>query len=206
MVFTSASGNQELKLKDGSTLLIEGKPALLDHIAIVSAGVWDKGGKPSGVSSAEVNAMPEKDEGKAAERIDAAAVMDALKGIGAKLDSAHSRLDAIEQERKDSEKELEREDARRRRHDAARKDRFGARKDGESDEDFTQRMDADELAMCDALRKDGADEAEAREDARRARHDAEEKSPPVKDCPTSRWSCRPSRPGRCQPGPPRVRC
>ena len=37
-----------------SSLLIEGKPSLLDHVAICAQGVWDKGGDPAGVSSASV--------------------------------------------------------------------------------------------------------------------------------------------------------
>jgi ADP-ribose pyrophosphatase YjhB (NUDIX family) len=41
--------NKVQKLRDGSHLLIEGDPELLDHLAIVANGVWDKGGKPSGV-------------------------------------------------------------------------------------------------------------------------------------------------------------
>lgn len=41
--------NSKIELKDGSHILIEGKPSLLDHLAIVENGVWDKGGKPSGV-------------------------------------------------------------------------------------------------------------------------------------------------------------
>lgn len=34
---------------DGSRLLIEGEPTTLDHLACCEAGVWDKGGPPSGV-------------------------------------------------------------------------------------------------------------------------------------------------------------
>jgi 8-oxo-dGTP pyrophosphatase MutT (NUDIX family) len=42
------------KLDDGSHLLIEGKPRLLDHIALIppgGAGVWDKGLEPYGVDA-----------------------------------------------------------------------------------------------------------------------------------------------------------
>jgi len=39
------------KLEDGSKLLIEGKPSLLDHVAICALGVWDKGGPPTGVDA-----------------------------------------------------------------------------------------------------------------------------------------------------------
>lgn len=54
VVFDNTAGNITLKTEDGSPLLIEGVPFLLDHIAIVtkargSKGVWDKGGDPAGV-------------------------------------------------------------------------------------------------------------------------------------------------------------
>ena len=39
----------EMIAKSGKPLLIEGEPVLLDHIAIVPNGVWDKGGDPTGV-------------------------------------------------------------------------------------------------------------------------------------------------------------
>jgi 8-oxo-dGTP pyrophosphatase MutT (NUDIX family) len=38
-------------LEDGRKLLIEGSPFLLDHLAVVEKGVWDKLGDPSGVRS-----------------------------------------------------------------------------------------------------------------------------------------------------------
>ena len=49
--FADPSENDRIKLEDGKIMLIEGKPSLLDHIAICSAGVWDKGGDPTGVES-----------------------------------------------------------------------------------------------------------------------------------------------------------
>jgi 8-oxo-dGTP pyrophosphatase MutT (NUDIX family) len=44
-------GNDDykLKLEDGSNILIEDKPTLVDHIALVPLGVWDKGGPPVGI-------------------------------------------------------------------------------------------------------------------------------------------------------------
>lgn len=51
VVFRDPSVNEKMELGDGSHLLIEGKPSLLDHLAIEKLGVWDKGGKPSGVKS-----------------------------------------------------------------------------------------------------------------------------------------------------------
>lgn len=46
----------EYEMKNGSTLLIEGKPVLLDHLAICARGVWDKGGDPRGVDSIDTRA------------------------------------------------------------------------------------------------------------------------------------------------------
>jgi 8-oxo-dGTP pyrophosphatase MutT (NUDIX family) len=39
---------------DGEALLIEGAPALVDHLALCEHGVWDKGGPPDGVESADI--------------------------------------------------------------------------------------------------------------------------------------------------------
>ncbi|MFA9204825.1 MAG: NUDIX domain-containing protein [Bacteroidia bacterium] len=51
VVFSSRSGNEVRELPDGASLLIEGKPVLLDHLAICEQGVWDKGGPPAGVDA-----------------------------------------------------------------------------------------------------------------------------------------------------------
>ena len=53
VVFRQTDGNVQEKLEDGSSLLIEGKPSLLDHLAICEEGVWDKGGPPAGVELPE---------------------------------------------------------------------------------------------------------------------------------------------------------
>lgn len=47
---------QKLKLDDGAALLIEGEIELLDHIAVVPLGVWDKAGEPAGVDRSGVQA------------------------------------------------------------------------------------------------------------------------------------------------------
>lgn len=50
--FANPLVNDRIMLEDGKQMLIEGEPSLLDHIAVVRAGVWDKGGDPTGVESA----------------------------------------------------------------------------------------------------------------------------------------------------------
>ena len=49
--FADPTENDRVTLENGKIMLIEGKPSLLDHIAICAAGVWDKGGPPTGVES-----------------------------------------------------------------------------------------------------------------------------------------------------------
>lgn len=41
--------NTVLKTDDNSKLLVEGKPSLLDHVAICDLGIWDKGGPATGI-------------------------------------------------------------------------------------------------------------------------------------------------------------
>lgn len=40
-----------MDISDDRTLMIEGKPFLLDHLAVCAQGVWDKQGPPSGVDA-----------------------------------------------------------------------------------------------------------------------------------------------------------
>lgn len=54
VVFKDKTANERATLEDGSKVLVEGKPDLLDHIAICKAGVWDKGGEPTGVDRSAV--------------------------------------------------------------------------------------------------------------------------------------------------------
>jgi hypothetical protein len=56
VVFLSADTNLKHPLSNGATLLIEGKPSLLDHVALCPLGVWDKGGPPTGVDSIDSKA------------------------------------------------------------------------------------------------------------------------------------------------------
>jgi hypothetical protein len=104
VLFRDAGSTETVKLDDGSTVLIEGKPSYLDHLAICEAGVWDKGGEPTGVNLNGESAVDENEE-----KVPAWA--DAL---NKKLDSVCSRMDAFEnkgevEERKDGEGEAKKE-------------------------------------------------------------------------------------------------
>ena len=89
VVFRDA-GSAEFREIDGKTVLIEGKPSYLDHLAICKEGVWDKGGEPSGVNNGDIRM-----DANVAEQVPAWA--DAL---GKRFDEAcadlNARLDAIE--------------------------------------------------------------------------------------------------------------
>lgn len=182
VLFGANSGNQKFQTPEGKTLLVEGKPILWDHIAIVSNGVWDKAGPPTGVQNdllterndSQTKELPQmadetEAERKAREEREDHARKDREERLDAALDSLKrmdARMDAMETEKR------ERED--KARHDAARKDRFGHRKDGESRKDWGKRHDDDEGAMMDALVKGGCAEDKARKDAKDCRMDAEE--------------------------------
>lgn len=59
-------------LESGETLLYEGAPFLLDHIALCKQGVWDKYGAPTGVETTLIEEqMSEKDEDRREEKKDA---------------------------------------------------------------------------------------------------------------------------------------
>lgn len=45
--------NSRFRMDDGSKVLIEGDPELVDHLALVPNGVWDKQGDPSGVDAVD---------------------------------------------------------------------------------------------------------------------------------------------------------
>lgn len=192
VVFKASSGNKSVPLEDGSHLLLEGKPALLDHIAIVANGVWDKGLPPTGVTTTfQQEPIGMTDEEKAVAdkaRKDADDLAAKLDAALSKLDAAHARLDAMDKARKDADAEREEKAARERdegekeraradkaRRDAARKDRFAARKDGEDDAAYKARCDADEDAERKANEEDGDEENVAADKARKARKDAEDR-------------------------------
>ena len=178
----------KLKLEDGSVLLKEGAPVLVDHIAVVPAGVWDLGGDPSGIRTDSVKdkimADETEAEKKAREEREDAARRDAAGGdIKLALDAFARRMDAMEEDRK---KDREREDAARK--DAARRD-AEAKRDVErsewekEDAAYCAEQDAAERTECDAMVKDGADPDEAMDKARkdrRARHDAHRKDAKAK--------------------------
>lgn len=77
-----------LPLKSGETLLYEGKPFLLDHIAICENGVWDKYGGPTGVETTLTEGnMAETEDRRDDERQDAEKV-ETVRNVDDKKDVA----------------------------------------------------------------------------------------------------------------------
>ena len=117
VVFRDPSVNEYETLTNGDKMLIEGKPGLLDHIAICASGVWDKGGKPAGVEishriddMADVKATARQDDSVPTDKKEG----DKLDMILSHLDSLHtaiadtnSRMDAMESNfgKKDAKKD-----------------------------------------------------------------------------------------------------
>lgn len=114
MIFSA--GNKIIPINDETHILVESKPMLLDHLAIVRQGVWDKGSAPSGVktnhdvlsvtraqsladdersSKGEIT-MPEVTKEVGATPDVNAAILEALQGIKATVDAVASRVDALE--------------------------------------------------------------------------------------------------------------
>ena len=193
VVFRDPDVNTKIATDNGQTLLIEGKPSLLDHLAVCEKGVWDKGGPPEGVrtdaqefvraDSTGDSAMAEEDK-KVEEKKDTAKAdaggekldkllshMDALKGhmdsVSKMCDSVSRRMDAFEEDKKKA--------------DAAKADAEkmkDAKKDGEkgADDKPAPSMAADKRKDA---KKDGEEEdkkEEKREDKRKdaAKKDGEE--------------------------------
>ncbi len=174
--------NHKLKTEDGTDLLIEGKPALLDHLAICERGVWDKGGEPSGVrtdnNGVSAMALTVEDKKEVGELVAATfktmltdttfltAIRNDDAGGSKKLDTMLSTMDAF----------------------CGKMDAFGKRMDT-----FEKKMDADEEAKKVAADKKDSDdkdkdkkdsdedaEAKAKKDAEeaeaKAKKDAEDKA------------------------------
>ena len=161
VVFSHPAINSTVDLDGGGTLLIEGDPALLDHLAICEAGVWDKGGSPVGVRTTinQEAAMPDKTPEEIRKEEEAEA---------AKADKA--RKDAEAKIKADAEKD----DKLAKFMDSMTKFADGVTKRLDSLEAVktTPEETAEGKAKADAARKD-AEEKEKKEREDKARKDAE---------------------------------
>lgn len=103
VVFQSTDGNETVTLKDGTELLVEGNPSLLDHLAICNAGVWDKGSDPIGVinesNQGEIKMVNDSEnsenEVKEVIEIDDAKKTDVVEEDTKKVDDLHKKVDTL---------------------------------------------------------------------------------------------------------------
>ncbi|WP_337049967.1 DUF2213 domain-containing protein [Serratia fonticola] len=153
VVFSKASGNAVFETEEGA-LLIEGVPFLVDHIALVPLGVWDKNHIPEGIQNNTGEAVM-GDENKD-EKLDA--IMEALKGVGTGITTLTERQDAMEQEWA-AEKQ--------RRADEATQVEEARKQEEESRRQDEQRKEEEERQRADAAERDAEAiaDAQARADA-----------------------------------------
>lgn len=103
--FRDMSVNRKLTDEDGDTILIEGKPSLLDHLAVCQLGVWDKGKSAAGIlndSNEGLTNMADKEE-KSEAKMDEGGNLDKLLS---KLDAVCAKMDAWEDEKKKADAKM----------------------------------------------------------------------------------------------------
>lgn len=158
VVLAGAGEDKRIGMSDGSSLLIEGKPSLLDHLAICELGVWDKGGEPTGVRSQhEDKDMPEDDEKKLADEAKAKADAEEADRLKKEEDEKKAKADAEAGGKLD--KMLGMMDSL-----CSRMDAIEAKGRGEVGEDITEEG-ADELEQEALGAAQAAEEIEARPEA-----------------------------------------
>lgn len=142
---------------ESGQIYIEGKPQLIDHLAICPQGVWDKGGEPAGVTLSTTGAEimdgeVKKDGAPGGTTPDLAQVMAAIQQIAADNQKIRARLDSADAEAEKAKKDAE--EAEKAKKDAeeaeaaekARKDAEEAekaKKDAEAAAELAARMAAD---------------------------------------------------------------
>lgn len=189
VVFDEGSGNIELE-GDDDNLLIEGKPYLIDHIALVTPnegtlGVWDKRNIPEGIelTSVEENLDMDEEGKKLLAQLIASAVGEALKPVNDRMGRISSRMDSLggilatEDDREDSRRDAARDDACGSRRDAARGDDSRSEDDIRAEisrlEKLLHRDDVDSEHEREGMERYERDRDDRKDSRRDARHDAE---------------------------------
>ena len=139
----------KVTLENGKPLLIEGKPILLDHLAICRVGVWDKGGAPSGIVAndsqggtqvADENTEETKDSGTVTPDFLLSRLDEFCSKMDARMDAMEAKIDARKDSADKDKKDSDDEDAK-----------------GDSDDDKAERVAAD--------KKDSDDDGEKKDAA-----------------------------------------
>jgi hypothetical protein len=175
---TPPKGSIPLELNDGTKVLDEGLPLILDHLAICEAGVWDKDGPPLGIRLDE--AVSRKDASVTAE--EKAALEADIIAANRRADAAERRADAAEEKAAEVEAVADKakadaliegdkealEASEKGKADKAKKDAreaFEAKNDGESDEDYEKRQDSRMDGESDEDYEDRKKDRKAKKDA-----------------------------------------
>jgi hypothetical protein len=178
VVWSDPDANQSGTLEDGTRFFIEGKPSLLDHLAVCWQGVWDKGRGPTGISTTRGDSsMPDdvKDKKPTTEDLLMQLLENGKKqdmtiaGLKESLMASTTRLDSI-QKRFDEEDEEKRKDAKERLDNF----HFSKRKDEESDKEYKDRHDAEEESYKKDMMEEGESEEMAADKAKKRRDNDEE--------------------------------
>lgn len=170
------SPSYKFRLEGGELLLVEGKPSLLDHLAICKQGVWDKGGEPSGIININDSTQDQGGQKVMPEAVKIAPsledVLAAIGAIGTRVDAIGgsvtaigARVDAMEKEDSDEEKAKKdaEEKAEKEKADAEEKEKKDAEEkaekekadaalkaDGEKGDDKATEVAADAVKKADA--------------------------------------------------------
>lgn len=156
----------KMTMEDGKTLLIEGKPVLMDHLAICENGVWDKGEGPTGVRSDAITeneelAMADEDkkseDKKEEKKGDESGGGTQLDKVLAKMDEMCGKVDAVSG----------RMDAFEKKGDAAKADadeEKGKAEKAAADKKADAKGDADDKDDEKEEKKDDADKSDDKDD------------------------------------------
>ena len=98
VIWRKGGEGERVLLPDGSPMLIENAPVILDHLAVCELGVFDRGGPPMGVRFDSKEKVMTDEEKAEAERVrkDAEGGGSNIDKVLAHLDNMSNRLDAIE--------------------------------------------------------------------------------------------------------------
>jgi hypothetical protein len=174
---TTSKGSTASLTDNGTKVLDENLPLILDHLAVCTQGVWDKGQEPSGIRLDAVGAKEQSVDEAEKKRLE-----DERKALQDKLDAANRRADAAEakakeiedSKRKDAEAEAERVKVEKEAQEKAdRKKRHDAeRMDGESEEAWEKRKVDARKDETEAEREEREGREKAAEAADKAKKDA----------------------------------
>lgn len=172
VVFGVRNDNRKVDFETDATVLIEGKPQILDHLAICEVGVWDKLGDPEGITitGAEIMTDEEKKAAEEKARVDAEKekadaapkwFSDGMKSMNDRLDAMGGRMDAFEKKdsgKKDSEEEEAKKKAEAEAAEKEAKDKKDSEDKAKEEKEAKDRLDALEKRMKDSEPKERSDE------------------------------------------------